>query len=256
MSATPTSANSRRWWGLVVIAPAQLMIVLDATIVSVALPSIQHELGVSAADRQWVITAFTLAFGGLLLLGGRLADLVGRKRLFVIGLVGFAAASALGGASMNLIMLLAARATQGAFGALLAPTALSLLTTTFPNPRERGAAFAVFGAVAGGGSGVGLTLGGVLTEYFSWHWVLYVNVPIASRLMHRVLPRALLGTGLLAAAAAMGWLTRIGVDTGYPSHVLPSLIVIGFGLGLVFPPRRTSPPSGLLREKPVSPGPR
>ncbi len=173
------ASNSRRWWGLLVIVVAQLMIVLDVTIVTVALPSIQHELGISSAERQWVVTAYTLAFGGLLLLAGRIADYTGRKRTFVIGLIGFAAASAVGGASVNLGMLLAARAAQGVFGALLAPTALSLLTTTFPDPRERGTAFAVFGAVAGGGSAIGLTLGGVLTQYLSWHWVLYVNVPIA-----------------------------------------------------------------------------
>lgn len=370
---------THRWWGLFVIALAQLMIVLDATIVTVALPSIEHGLDVSPADRQWVITAYTLAFGGLLLLGGRLADYVGRKRLFVIGLLGFAASSLLGGASINLGMLLTARAIQGGFGALLAPSALSLLTIMFRDPRERGTAFAVFGAVAGGGSGVGLTLGGVLTQHLSWHWVFYVNVPIAiiaaaggmfllvdtgrlrrvrfdfagattataglvalvygfseavtrgwdapmtlglvggglallalfvgiqsrvaqpmlplwllanrgrgaafltvglamvglfgaflflplylqiilgysavktgvallpvtggvlissilvNKLVQRIPLRALLGTGLLAAAVAMGWLTRMGIDTGYATHILPSLIVIGLGLGLVFP---------------------
>lgn len=375
----PESRQSHRWWGLVVIALAQLMIVLDATIVAVALPSIQHGLGVAATDRHWVITAYTLAFGGLLLLGGRVADHVGHRRLFVVGLLGFAAASALGGSATNLAVLLTARAVQGGFGALLAPAALSLLTTMFRAARERGIAFAVFGAVAGGGSGVGLALGGVLTEYLSWHWVFYVCVPIAAvaaagapllpggtgtrrrvrfdlpgaatasaglltlvygfseaairgwgapvtlglvaggvvlltlfvgiesrvaepmlplrlitdrargaaflavglamvglfgaflllpyylqlvlgysaagtgvallpvtggvlistvlagTLAHRVAPGVLLGAGLLAAAAGMAWLTRIGFDTGYPAHVLPSLLAIGLGLGLVFP---------------------
>ena len=152
------------------------MVVLDATVVNIALPSAQHDLGFNNADRQWVVTAYSLAFGGLLLLGGRLADLVGRKRMLIIGMVGFAFASALGGASQNFAMLLIARAIQGAFGALLAPAALSTLTVTFTNPAERGKAFGIFGAIAGAGGAVGLLLGGVLTEYLSWRWCLYVNV--------------------------------------------------------------------------------
>ncbi|WP_030674750.1 MFS transporter [Streptomyces rimosus] len=171
--------DPRRWWGLVVIALAQLMVVLDATIVNIALPSAQRELHMSDANRQWVITAYTLAFGGLLLLGGRIADLVGRKRAFVTGLVGFAVASALGGAATGQGMLFGARALQGAFGALLAPAALSLLTTTFTNGKERGKAFGIYGAIAGGGSAIGLIAGGLLTEYLDWRWCLYVNVPIA-----------------------------------------------------------------------------
>lgn len=173
------SADPRRWWGLVVIALAQLMVVLDATIVNIALPSAQQDLGMSDANRQWVITAYTLAFGGLLLLGGRIADLVGRKRTFVIGLVGFAAASALGGAATGSGMLFAARALQGVFAALLAPSALSLLTTTFTDPKERGKAFGIYGALAGSGSAIGFIVGGLLTEYLDWRWCLYVNVPIA-----------------------------------------------------------------------------
>ncbi|MET7450771.1 DHA2 family efflux MFS transporter permease subunit [Streptomyces sp. NPDC005574] len=186
MSATPTGepaateeADPRRWWGLVVIALAQLMVVLDATIVNIALPSAQRDLGMSDANRQWVITAYTLAFGGLLLLGGRIADLVGRKRTFVIGLIGFAAASALGGAATGEGMLFGARALQGAFAALLAPSALSLLTTTFTDPKERGKAFGIYGALAGSGSAIGFIVGGLLTEYLNWRWCLYVNVPIA-----------------------------------------------------------------------------
>ncbi|KEF21101.1 Puromycin resistance protein pur8 [Streptomyces rimosus] len=171
--------DPRRWWGLVVIALAQLMVVLDATIVNIALPSAQRELHMSDANRQWVITAYTLAFGGLLLLGGRIADLVGRKRAFVTGLVGFAVASALGGAATGQGMLFGARALQGAFGALLAPAALSLLTTTFTDGKERGKAFGIYGAIAGGGSAIGLIAGGLLTEYLDWRWCLYVNVPIA-----------------------------------------------------------------------------
>jgi EmrB/QacA subfamily drug resistance transporter len=163
----------------VVIALAQLMVVLDATIVNIALPSAQRDLGMSDGNRQWVITAYTLAFGGLLLLGGRIADLVGRKRTFVIGLVGFAAASALGGAATGSGMLFAARALQGVFAALLAPSALSLLTTTFTDPKERGKAFGIYGALAGSGSAIGFIVGGLLTEYLNWRWCLYVNVPIA-----------------------------------------------------------------------------
>ncbi|MEU0070586.1 MFS transporter [Streptomyces sp. NPDC006332] len=174
-----SAADPRRWWGLVIIALAQLMVVLDATIVNIALPSAQHDLGMSDANRQWVITAYTLAFGGLLLLGGRIADLVGRKRTFVIGLVGFAAASALGGAATSQGMLFGARALQGAFAAVLAPSALSLLTTTFTDPKERSKAFGIYGALAGSGSAIGFIVGGLLTEYLNWRWCLYVNVPIA-----------------------------------------------------------------------------
>ncbi|MYW68264.1 DHA2 family efflux MFS transporter permease subunit [Streptomyces sp. SID8379] len=171
--------DPRRWWGLVVIALAQLMVVLDATIVNIALPSAQTALGMSDANRQWVITAYTLAFGGLLLLGGRVADLVGRKRTFIIGLIGFALASAIGGAAQSPGMLFGARALQGVFGAILAPSALSLMTTTFTDPRERGKAFGIYGALAGAGGAVGLLLGGILTSYLNWRWCLYVNIPIA-----------------------------------------------------------------------------
>ncbi|MFH9549367.1 MFS transporter [Streptomyces sp. NPDC051445] len=178
-SAADTAPDPRRWWGLVIIALAQLMVVLDATIVNIALPSAQEDLGISDGNRQWVITAYTLAFGGLLLLGGRIADLAGRKRTFVIGLIGFAAASALGGAATNSAMLFGARALQGAFAAVLAPSALSLLTTTFTDPKERGKAFGIYGALAGSGAAIGFIVGGLLTEYLDWRWCLYVNVPIA-----------------------------------------------------------------------------
>ncbi|MFE7927121.1 MFS transporter [Streptomyces sp. NPDC057456] len=174
-----TEPDPRRWWGLVIIALAQLMVVLDATIVNIALPSAQEDLGISDGDRQWVITAYTLAFGGLLLLGGRISDLVGRKRTFVIGLIGFAVASALGGAATGAGMLFGARALQGVFAALLAPSALSLLTTTFTDPKERGKAFGIYGALAGSGAAIGFIVGGLLTEYLNWRWCLYVNVPIA-----------------------------------------------------------------------------
>jgi EmrB/QacA subfamily drug resistance transporter len=171
--------SARRWWILGVVGLAQLMVVLDATIVNIALPSAQRALGFSNADRQWVVTAYALAFGGLLLLGGRLSDLVGRRRMLIIGLVGFAAASALGGAATSFAMLVIGRGAQGAFGAMLAPAALSTLTVTFTDPAERGRAFGVYGAIAGAGGAVGLLLGGVLTEYLSWRWTLYVNVVLA-----------------------------------------------------------------------------
>jgi EmrB/QacA subfamily drug resistance transporter len=172
-------ADNRRWWGLVVIALAQLMVVLDMTIVNIALPSAQADLNMSDGNRQWVITAYTLAFGGLLLLGGRVADLVGRRNTFVIGLLGFAGASALGGAAMGSGMLFGARALQGVFAALLAPSALSLLATTFTDPKDRGKAFGIFGAIIGAGAAIGLLAGGLLTQYLDWRWCLYVNIPIA-----------------------------------------------------------------------------
>ncbi|MEO5874450.1 MAG: MFS transporter [Streptosporangiaceae bacterium] len=175
----PVAADPRRWRALAVIAIAQLMVVLDASIVNIALPSAQLDLHISTANRQWIVTAYTLAFGGFLLLGGRIADYAGRKRCFTIGLIGFAAASALGGAANGQTMLFAARALQGLFGALLAPAALSLLTVTFTDVRERAKAFGVYGAIAGGGAAIGLVVGGVLTEYLDWRWCLYVNIPIA-----------------------------------------------------------------------------
>jgi MFS family permease len=184
--------SARRWLILAVVCLGQLMVVLDATVVNIALPTAQHDLGFSNADRQWVVTAYSLAFGGLLLLGGRLSDLVGRKLMLIIGMVGFAAASALGGVATGFAMLLIGRGIQGAFGALLAPAALSTLTVTFTNPAERGKAFGLYGAIAGAGGAIGLLLGGVLTEYLSWRWTLYVNVifalvavPAAVRLLRR-----------------------------------------------------------------------
>lgn len=172
-------ASSRRWWTLTTVGLAQLMVVLDSTVVNIALPAAQHDLGFSNADRQWIITAYSLAFGSLLLLGGRLSDLIGRKRTFIIGLLGFALSSAIGGAAPTFGLLVAARALQGAFGALLAPTALAVLTTTFTVPRERARAFGIFGAIAGAGGAVGLLLGGFLTEDLDWRWNLYISVPIA-----------------------------------------------------------------------------
>ncbi|SDI85724.1 drug resistance transporter, EmrB/QacA subfamily [Frankineae bacterium MT45] len=171
--------HRHRWSILGVLGLAQLMVVLDSTVVNIALPSAQHALGFSDSERQWIITAYALAFGSLLLLGGRLADLFGRKRIFLIGLAGFAIASAVGGAADGFGMLVTARAVQGAFGALLAPAALSLLTTTFTEPKERAKAYGIYGAIAGSGAGVGLLLGGILTEYLSWRWCMYVNLIFA-----------------------------------------------------------------------------
>ncbi len=210
---TTSAKGSRRGLALAVIAVAQLLIVLDATIVNIALPTAQEALNISDADRQWMITAYTLAFGGLLLLGGRIADYTGRKRAFIIGLLGFAAASALGGLAQNAGMLFSARALQGAFGALMAPAALSLLTVTFTDARERARAFGVYGAIAGGGGAVGLLLGGVLTEYASWRWTLLVGTPIA----------------IVAALAALRWVgeSRAAGNTRYD---LPGAITSTAGL--------------------------
>ena len=182
--ADPTPArvetpDPRRFKALAVIAVAQLMIVLDATVVTIALPSAQRALHISLANRQWVVTAYTLAFGGLLLLGGRIADYVGRKRIFVASLLGFAAASALGGLAQNSAMLFGARALQGAMAALMAPAALSLITVTFTEAKERARAFGVYGAISGGGAAIGLLMGGLLTQYVSWRWTLLINTPIA-----------------------------------------------------------------------------
>ncbi len=170
---------NHRWWVLAVIGLAQLMVVLDVTIVTIALPSAQQALHFTDDQRQWIVTAYSLSFGSLLLLGGRLADLVGRKKTFVAGIIGFALASALGGAATGFAMLVVARTIQGFFGALMAPAALSLLTTTFTDTRERARAFGVFGAIAGSGAAIGLILGGLLTEYLDWRWTLYVNDIIA-----------------------------------------------------------------------------
>lgn len=211
--------DPRRWLALGIIAVAQLMIILDASIVNIALPSAQRDLGISDADRQWVVTAYTLAFGGLLLLGGRIADFTGRKRTFVIGLLGFAGASALGGIASNAGLLFAARGLQGAFAALMAPAALSLITVMFTLPKERARAFGVFGAISGGGAAIGLIVGGFLTEYASWRWCLGVNVPIA----------------LAAAAAAIPFVheSKASGDTRYdvPGAVLATLGLVSLVYG-------------------------
>jgi EmrB/QacA subfamily drug resistance transporter len=212
-SEEATAPHPRRWIALGVIAISQLMVVLDATIVNIALPSAVRELKIDVADQQWLVTAYTLAFGGLLLLGGRIADYWGRKRTFLVGMIGFAAASGVGGVATTGELLFAARALQGAFGALLAPAALALLTVLFTEAAERAKAFAVYGAIAGGGSAVGLILGGLLTEYTSWRWCLLVNIPVA----------------LLAAAFAIPLVpeSKAHGDTKYD---IPGAVVITLGL--------------------------
>jgi MFS family permease len=186
-ASAPTGAENptdepypRRWLALGVIALTVLLVILDATIVNIALPAVSADLDISSASQQWIVTAYTLTFGGLLLLGGRIADFWGRKRTYLVGAAGFAVASALGGVAQNEGMLFAARALQGAFGALLAPASLALITVLFTDAKERAKAFAVYGAIAGGGSAVGLLLGGVLTEYADWRWCFWVNLPVAA----------------------------------------------------------------------------
>lgn len=177
---SPTQTpDPTRWRALFVIAIAQLMVVLDSSIVNIAIPSAKIDLGITDANQSWVITSYTLAFGSLLLLGGRISDFIGRKKSFIIGLLGFAGASALGGLAQSQEILFASRALQGAFGALLTPAALSLINVTFTIPKERARAFGVYGAISGGGAAIGLILGGALTEFASWRWCLWVNVPIA-----------------------------------------------------------------------------
>jgi EmrB/QacA subfamily drug resistance transporter len=202
-----------RWAVLALLGVAQLMVVLDATIVNIALPSAQRALHFSTDSRQWVITAYALAFGSLLLLGGKLGDLFGRKWTFIAGLAGFSLASALGGFAQSFGMLVAARGLQGIFGALLAPSALSLLTVTFAGSPDRAKAFGIFGAIAGGGASVGLLLGGVLTQALSWRWCLYVNLAIA----------------IPTAIAAMRLLRNEG-DPERPRIDIPGVLVATGGL--------------------------
>jgi EmrB/QacA subfamily drug resistance transporter len=203
----------RRWLALAVIAVTVLMIILDATIVNIALPSVSKDLGISAATQQWIVTAYTLTFGGFLLLGGRIADFWGRKRTYLVGAAGFAIASAVGGLAVNEQMLFIARAAQGAFGALLGPASLALLTVLFTDTKERAKAFAVYGAIAGGGSAVGLLLGGVLTEYADWRWCFWVNIPVA----------------IVAIAAAIPFVPESRAP-GETSYDVPGAVLVTIGL--------------------------
>jgi EmrB/QacA subfamily drug resistance transporter len=239
--------HERRWLILAIIGIAQLMVVLDATVVNIALPSAQRALHFSNDDRQWIVTAYALAFGSLLLLGGRISDLFGRKWTFFGGMIGFAIASAIGGTAESFGVLVAARAVQGLFGAILAPASLSLLTTTFIEPSERGKAFGIFGAIGGSGAAVGLLLGGILTQTLSWRWCLYVNLAFAAAgaigalvLLHNVrpaqrpridIPGTLLGTAGLftlvygfSHASTTSWTN----STTIAFLVLGALLLAGF----------------------------
>jgi EmrB/QacA subfamily drug resistance transporter len=220
MQGHPTAAADRRWVILVVVSVAQLMVVLDSTIVNIALPSAQQALGFANSDRQWVVTSYALAFGSLLLVGGRLGDMYSRKWVLITGLIGFAVASAIGGAAVSFVMLVAARALQGAFGAILAPAALGTLVSTFRDPRERRRAFAVFGSVAVGGGAVGLILGGVLTQYLSWRYTLFVNLIFAAIAVAGAL--AYIRSSRPATPPRMDWPGAVLACTGL------FLIVFGF----------------------------
>ncbi|MDT7742859.1 MAG: hypothetical protein QOE59_1937 [Actinomycetota bacterium] len=218
---SPVAPARRRWWILAVIGVAQLMVILDNSVVNIALPSAQADLGFTDAQRQWVVTAYALAFGSLLLLGGRLSDLFGRRTAFIVGLIGFAGASALGGLAPGFGLLVAARALQGVFGALLAPAALSLLTTTFPEGRDRARAFGVFATLAGSGAAIGLLLGGALTQYADWRWCMYVNVVFAAV--------ALVGAVTLLPTHRSG--QRPHLDLGGTVTASGGLFCIVFGFG-------------------------
>jgi EmrB/QacA subfamily drug resistance transporter len=221
MTAEPDNQSRLRWFVLALIGVAQLMVVLDATIVNIALPSAQADLGFTDDARQWIITAYALSFGSLLLLGGRLGDLLGRRRVFVAGLTGFAAASAIGGFAPSFGVLVAGRALQGAFAALLAPAALGILTTTFTVPEERNGAFSVFGTIAASGAAVGLVLGGALTQYLDWRWSMFINVLLAA-------PAAAAALRLLAHDAPASSRARIDVAGTVTASAGLFALVFGF----------------------------
>jgi EmrB/QacA subfamily drug resistance transporter len=257
-TAAETAPATNRWVALAVIAVAQLMVALDATIVNVALPTAQGALGFDDAQRAWVITAYTLSLAGLLLLGGRVADRFGRRRAMLVGLTGFAASSAVAGAASGFTMLVVGRAFQGASAAMMAPAALSLIAVTFTDPKERGKAFGVFGAIASSGAVTGLLLGGVLTEYAGWRGCLYVNVVVAGAAIvvgRRALPAGdghptsidapsgVLATGALAAivlacnqAARHGWTSA--------TVLVPA--ALGVAAGICFVLRQSRTPHPLL----------
>jgi EmrB/QacA subfamily drug resistance transporter len=239
--------TSRRWWTLPVVSAAQMLVVLDGTIVNIALPSAQQALGMPDSSRHWVVTAYALAFGGLLLIGGRISSVLGHRRTFMIGLAGFAAASALAGAATGPGMLFATRALQGAFAAILAPAGLSLLSATFSEGPERARAFGVFAAVGAAGSAVGLVAGGLLTEYTSWRWCLFINVPVAlfallgTTGVPRDRPAAgagrldLAGAVLSAAAfVAVVYAVNQAESLGWGSPVVVALLTVGVLLLVAF----------------------
>jgi EmrB/QacA subfamily drug resistance transporter len=259
-AGSEVAPDPKRWLALGVIAIAQLMVVLDASIVTIALPSAAKGLNIdSLSSAQWILTAYTLSFGGLLLLGGRIGDYNGRKKLFIIGLLGFALASGIGGAATSSTMLYAARALQGAFAALLAPAALSLISTTFTESHERAKAFGVYGAISGGGAAIGLIVGGILTEYASWRWCLYVNIPIAllaalgavrvvresavTEAKHYDFPGAVLvGAGLVALVYGTTQAAKPGIGWGSTQVILLLLAAVVLLIGFVIRESRTSHP--------------
>jgi EmrB/QacA subfamily drug resistance transporter len=208
------TAETNRWLVLVIVCLAQFMVVLDATVVNIALPSIQHGLDFSDADLQWVVNAYTLVFGGFLLLGGRAADLLGRKRLFLAGVVLFTAASLLNGLAQSSSMLIAGRALQGLGGALVSPAALSILMTSFPGTQERTKALGVWSAIVAGGAAAGLLLGGVLTDLLSWEWVFFVNVPV----------------GILAVVAALRFVPESRDEKAHRAFDLAGAVTVTGGL--------------------------
>jgi len=256
-SAPPKTSNP--WWGLVTLASAQLMATLDSTIMVIALPSAQEDVGLGDASRHWVLTAYALTLGGLLLLGGRIGDLIGRRRTLLIGVVGFAAASALGGAAANATMLIAARALQGAFAAVLSPSTLSLVSIMFTEPKARARAFAIFSVALISGGAVGLILGGILTSQLSWRWCLYINVPIAIAVVVaalKVVPRTrpvpggrldlvgavLIGAGRTALVYALGDAER----HGWGSPLILGLLAAAVVLLAMFAFWQTRTPNPLL----------
>jgi EmrB/QacA subfamily drug resistance transporter len=240
-----TRSGGSRWWILAIVSCAQVMLVLDSTIMYVALPSAQRSLGFSIADRQWIITAYTLGFGGLLLLGGRISDMIGTRRTLQIGIVGFALASALGGAAQTTATLIAARGLQGAFGALLAPSVLSIITTTFTDLRQRGKAFGIYAAISLAGGALGMIIGGLLTQYLSWRWCLFVNLPVAVLVSIGVfmlvprgsghagvkldIPGVILGCGgLIALVYGLGEASTLGWSSGaVVASLLLSVLLLG-----------------------------
>ena len=249
--------SARRWLALSVLALAQFLVVLDASIVNIALPVLGEQLGMDTAALSWVITAYVLAFGGLLLLGGRLADRYGHRRIFVIGTAGFVAASALAGLSVTSGMLLGARALQGASAALLAPAALALLTHLFPDTKDRTKALGVWGGVAGIGSAAGVLLGGVLTATLGWQSVFFVNVPIGAIVLIAIpllitrdtvgargkldIPGAVTITGaLVAAVGALSAIEQVGLT--HPLTIGLAAASVVLGVAFVVVERRTAAP--------------
>ena len=221
--------EDNRWVTLVLVCLAQFMVILDATIVNIALPTIQQDLEISQADLQWVINSYTLFFGGFLLLGGRAADIFGRKRIFIAGTILFSVASLLNGLAQNSEQLIAFRALQGLGGALVSPAALSIITTTFPEGPERTKALGVWSAIAAGGGAIGLLLGGILTEALSWEWIFFVNVPVGA--VAAVLSARLITESKAERAGSFDVLGAVTVTSGLMVLVYAIVKAESFGWG-------------------------